>query len=64
MGKNFTLSRRIIIFGEIKMRCCCNTYIGRKRSKVYSTSKRFVRNYDFATLIRLSVINNELEVEE
>lgn len=22
------------------MRCCCNTYIGRRRSKIYSTSRR------------------------
>jgi hypothetical protein len=28
------------------MRChCCNTYIGRKRSKVYSTSKRDYLEY-------------------
>lgn len=26
--------------------------------------KKFVKNYDFPTLIRLSVINNELEVKE
>lgn len=26
--------------------------------------KKFVKNYDFPTLIRLSVINNEIEVEE
>ena len=29
------------------MRChCCNTYIGRKRSKVYSTSKRDYLEYE------------------
>lgn len=26
--------------------------------------EKFVKNYDFTTLIRLSVINNEFEVEE